>query len=225
MLAFLKCVSSVLKNHKSTFGPLYTGEKMPIRNVSSWRESWRALGNAGGGSCGIYAMLQILLVEKRSMTASEAERVIRINTGTPKMRELLTLCRRSVVDHVRGKEELRVQFADEGAEGADDGEGGADILTSAELKTLGQWEKAHLHDGGYFDGMGILALAARLEIEGVRVVHEAPGGGLDNYFDRRDPVGATGQPTILWSRGNHFEALVPNVSVLFRCVMSCPDVS
>lgn len=42
-----------------------------------------------------------------------------------------------------------------------------------------------------------------------RVVHEVPGVGLENHFDRNDPVAATGHATVLWSGGKHFEAMVP----------------
>jgi len=48
-----------------------------------------------------------------------------------------------------------------------------------------------------------------LGIPEVRVVHEVPGVDLENYTDRNDPVEATGHATVLWSGGNHFEAMVP----------------
>eukprot|EP00752_Nemacystus_decipiens_P015512 g13842.t1 len=76
-------------------------------------------------------------------------------------------------------------------------------------KTLAQWEKAILEEGSYIDGIAILVLGKCLGIPEVRVVHEVPGVGLENYTDRNDPVEATGHATVLWSGGNHFEAMVP----------------
>lgn len=76
-------------------------------------------------------------------------------------------------------------------------------------KTLAQWEKAILEEGSYIDGIAILVLGKCLGIPEVRVVHEVPGVDLENYTDRNDPVEATSHATVLWSGGNHFEAMVP----------------
>ena len=54
-----------------------------------------------------------------------------------------------------------------------------------------------------------LVLGKCLGIPEVRVVHEVPSDDLENYTDRKDPVEATGHATVLWSGGNHFEAMVP----------------
>ncbi|CAB1097167.1 unnamed protein product [Ectocarpus sp. CCAP 1310/34] len=170
--------------------------------TSSWRGVWKALVNPADGSCGLYSMLQLLLMNKRSMSASGAEWAIRRAAGTPEMRELLMLCRRSIVNYVRASPDFELFFDDEGR-------ASTDIFTTAELISLVDWEGAILKEGSYIDGIAVLVLGRIFGIPSVRIVHEVSCGGLADHFSPVDPVKATGQPTVLHSGGTHFEAVVP----------------
>lgn len=169
----------------------------------SWRDVWKVIVNPADGSCGIYTLLQLLLVEERGMSASEAEGAIRLAAGTSEMRELLMMCRRRVVEHLRGSPDLALFFEDEG-------DAGSDIFTTAELKSLEEWMKATLKECSYIDGIAVLALGRIFGIPDVRIVYEVPGVGLVDCFNPNDAVEPTGQPTVLWSGGVHFEAVVPD---------------
>ena len=168
----------------------------------SWRDVWNALRNSAGGDCGLYSMLQLLLVKKRGMSATEAVETIRHAAGTPEMRELLMACRRRVVDYLHASPDFVLFFEDEGG-------AGSDVVTTAELGSLAEWEEAILGEGSYIDGIAILVLGRIFGIPDVRIVYEVRGVGLVDRFNPNDAVEPTGQPTVLWSGGNHFEAMVP----------------
>ena len=172
----------------------------------SWRDVWNVLGNPAGGDCGLHTMLQQLLMMKRGMSATEAVEATRLAAGTPEMRELLMACRRRVVDYLRSSPDFALVFTDGvGAEGDTE----ENLFTTRELKSLAEWEEAILGEGSYVDGIAILVLGRIFGIP-VRVVREVPGGGLENCFDRPDPVEVTDHvATVLHSGGNHFEAIVP----------------
>ena len=146
----------------------------------SWRDVWKALMNPAGGDCGLYAMLQQLLMRKRGMSASEAVETIRLAAGTPEMRELLMLCRRRVVEYVLDSPDAALIFEDEvAAEGDAEGDAKKNLSTTCELKTRAQWKKAILEEGSRIDFISILWLGRIFGIA-VRVVFELRGGGLED---------------------------------------------
>eukprot|EP00903_Cladosiphon_okamuranus_P020544 g18857.t1 len=69
---------------------------------------------------------------------------------------------------------------------------------------------ASLKEGSYIDGIAVLVLGRIFGIPDVRIVYEVPRVGLVDHFNPYDAVEPTGQPTLLWSGGKHFEALVPD---------------
>ncbi|CAB1100655.1 unnamed protein product [Ectocarpus sp. CCAP 1310/34] len=177
----------------------------------SWRNVWTVIANPADGSCGLYGMLQLLLVKKRGMSASEAEGVIRRAAGTQEMRELLMACRRRVVDYLRfrGCPELAV-FLTNGKDSGSTGSAGSGKSPTAELASRAEWEVAILEEGSYIAGIAILVLGRIFGIPDVRIVYEVREVGLVDKFNPNDAVEPTDNvAAVLWSRGNHFEAMVP----------------
>eukprot|EP00903_Cladosiphon_okamuranus_P022322 g20528.t1 len=173
----------------------------------AWSESDDEDNDGDGGG-------PLLLMKKRGMSASEAVETFRLAAGTPEMRELLVACRRRVVEYVRGSPDLAHAFTDgKDVDGDADGdtEGGArsNIFTTMELKSLAEWEEAIVKEGSYIDVTAILGLGRIFQIPDVRVVFEDCEVGLVNTYHPNYAVEPTGQPTVLWSGGNHFEAMVP----------------
>eukprot|EP00903_Cladosiphon_okamuranus_P019547 g17978.t1 len=186
------------------------GRKARKAASPSFRDEWNVLVNPAGGDCGLYTMLQLLLMKKRGVSASEAVATFRRAAGTPEMRELLMACRRRVVKYVRGSPHLEHAFTDgKDVDGDADGDARSNIFTTMELKSLAEWEEAILKEGSYIDGTAILGLGRIFEIPDVRIVYEDREIGLVNEYHPNYAVEPTGQPTVLWSGGNHFEAMVP----------------
>ena len=185
----------------------------------SWRDVWKVIANSADGSCGLYAIMQLLLVKKRGMSASEAERVFRRAAGTQEMCELLMACRGRVVEYGLNSPLFASSFTDgeddDGeADGDADGGTGSNNSTTGELKSLEQWTKAILDEGSYIDGTAIFILGHIFGMPDVRIVRKVSGGGLVDKFEPNKAVESTDNlPSVLWterkSGNHHFEAMVP----------------
>lgn len=176
---------------------------------------WRVLRNFADGSCAIYSVLQAYLF-LNGEHHHDAERAF---TGNPApallqhIRELVRLCRQATarsIDETDGTWGDGTTFS---------GERASTESLREDLSTFAAFKETILNIGGeddsskgWYDSRALLLLAKILGIE-VKVVRKISKGRASWYQAVDGPDIGRAPVLLLWSGRNHYEAVVPNVSV------------
>lgn len=170
-------------------------------------EKPKSLDNASGGSCGPFSVCQFFLI-LRGMHPRDAEEVFG-RGNRESLRDLQLLCRSVTVDTLG--DGVFVNPSETGG-------AMSNATVWRELSTREAWIRGILTEDEWYDERAMMLLAKALGIEKeLCLVRWMSFGNLQPALTNCNagPVPSRSKALILYRSGNHFEVIVPEVSVLF----------